>query len=68
MGIPIDTIPVEELFDDLAATDEDILMCRMALAMGIAEFKGSDLEERLTRNTVYKMVIESELHRRSLLN
>jgi len=56
--------PTSELEKDLQETDEDIKNCETALKLGVTEYSGGSVQERLDKNLKIKKVIEGELERR----
>jgi hypothetical protein len=58
-------IPRSELLQDLADTENDIVACETALAIGVTEYgDGESVQRRLDVNRQIKRVIEAELQRR----
>ena len=53
-----------ELRADLAETEEDIALCDLALKIGIREYSGGRVQERLDTNLKIEALIETELERR----
>ena len=58
------TLSEQGLRDDLAETIGDIVLCEHALDIGVEEYSGGPVVERLEVNQRIKVAIDSELARR----
>lgn len=63
-AIKIAKIPTDELISDLKDTAEDIVICKAALGLGVTEYSGGSVQDRLDANLKIQKVIEAELSRR----
>lgn len=61
-------IPDEELIQDLAETQEDIVLCEFAIAHGVETYNedNSSVLERLNMNKAMEIIIKEELERRGV--
>jgi len=59
------TIPTEELLQDLADAKADIAVCQSALDIGVTEYTGGSVLDRLNCNKRQIEVIKAELELRS---
>ena len=64
----INEIPLSELYEDLQASKDDIILCEKALSMGIDYYSGGSTKERIEKNKKIIHVIEKELERRGATN
>lgn len=62
----ITTIPTEQLQKDLAESREDITVCSTALGVGVENYSGGSVAERLEDNKRFVQMITAELNRRGL--
>jgi hypothetical protein len=58
------TIPTDELKKDLLESKEDILVCQQALDLGIFNYSGGLVKDRLEDNKRFIEIITKELDRR----
>lgn len=61
----IETLPLYELENDRIESLNDAAWCRLALDVGVTEYSGGSVEERLRRNLEIAETIERELARRA---
>jgi hypothetical protein len=61
----ITIIPEEELRHDLEDSYQDLTACEAAIKLGITEWHGKNVQERLDSNKHFIKVISSELARRN---
>ena len=64
MAIDITKLSEEELSQDREASLDDIAICQMALAVGIYEYSGGSVQQRLDVNRKIVQKIDTELERR----
>ena len=64
MTIDILLIPTDELIQDLKDVNNDIVACKTGLAIGVTEYFGNSVQQRLDTNRQVKQIIEAELQRR----
>jgi hypothetical protein len=57
-------IPIETLEKDLLESKEDILVCQQALDLGITNYSGGSIKDRLEDNKRFIEIITKELDRR----
>ena len=62
--INLSLIPIETLNKDLLESKEDILVCQQALDLGIFNYSGGSVKERLEDNKRFIEIITKELNRR----
>ena len=58
------TISTDELKKDLSDSEKDILVCQQALDLGIFNYSGGSVKERLEDNKRFIEIITKELNRR----
>ena len=58
-------MPDQELIEDLAASESEVLQCRYLLAHGVTELKTMTVQERLDGNLGIIDVIKREQRRRA---
>ncbi len=64
--VNIQTIPIKELKKDLKESLEDIDVCIKAIALGITQYSGGEVQKRLDDNKHFTKVITTEIERRRL--
>ena len=60
----IKTIPDDVLEKDLEDSYKDVLDCTTALKVGVTNYSGGSVQERLDNNKQFIEVIETEIQRR----
>ncbi len=60
----ITKIPMNELEADLLETKNDIAVCQTSLRIGITEYSGGLVKDRLNTNLKIEQLIEKEIKRR----
>ncbi len=60
----IKTIPDDVLEKDLEDSYKDVLDCTTALKVGVTNYSGGSVQERLDNNKQFIKVIEAEIQRR----
>lgn len=65
--IDITTIPINILEKDLLESKRNIILCEVALNMGVLSSGGGSIGERLEANKYFVEVITAELERREIL-
>ena len=60
----VSLIPTDELIRDLKDVKNDIVACKTGLAIGVTEYLGNSVQQRLDTNRQVKQIIEAELQRR----
>ena len=61
----INKIPMNELKADLLDTKNDIVICQTSLGIGISEYSGGSVRDRLNTNLKIEELIEKEIKRRN---
>lgn len=62
--VDITTIPTSELEKDLLESNQDIAVCETVLTLGVSQYSGGSVKERLEANRYFVKVITAELERR----
>ena len=60
----IKTKPMHELVKDLKDSNINIKVCEFALSIGVLQWSGGSVQERLGDNKHFVRVIEAEIERR----
>lgn len=64
MSDDIQKIPTDELLTDLKESIDDISACQQALHVGVIEYSGGSVQQRLEINKTIVLKIKTELARR----
>lgn len=59
------SIPISELEKDLLESNQDIAYCETALTLGVTDYSGGSVQQRLDANRYFVKVITAELNRRA---
>jgi len=66
--LDIKTIPDDRLKQDLDDSYKDIMDCTTALKVGVTQYSGGSIEERLNKNKHFVKVITAEIKRRKMFH